>query len=50
MIWKAAAADDKSRIVEFFIKKEEAKQGKELRVITNLQHCFMSTNKLGNGR
>jgi hypothetical protein len=31
MIWKAAAADDKSRIVEFFIKKDEPKQEKELR-------------------
>jgi hypothetical protein len=32
MIWKVAEADDKSRIVEFFIKKEEAKQEKELNI------------------
>ncbi|PMD22481.1 hypothetical protein NA56DRAFT_702266 [Hyaloscypha hepaticicola] len=32
MIWKVAAADDKSRIVEFFIKKDEAKQEKELSI------------------
>ena len=32
MIWKTAAADDKSRIVEFFIKKDEARQERELSI------------------